>query len=157
MAPTDDVDANPYTAPQANCLHDEDLAFVLRRAVLIFRRMGWGGVLLFGTVCVMTFAMDFVRNLSSTDSNRPTPMIVLVWGGYALFFWSILKIATALEKDFNKTYRRARWTAIIVGALFFPYLTLPCYFAVRHMEEYQRRYAVENEIGDLHLNSEDRA
>ncbi|MDB5344549.1 MAG: hypothetical protein JWP89_2926 [Schlesneria sp.] len=151
MAPTDEADANPYTAPQANCVQDEDLALVLRRVVMIFRRMGWGGVLLFGTVSTANFAM----NLSFTNPDFLVPMIIL--GVYTFFFWSMLRTATTLEKDFDSAYRFARWTAIIAGAFFFPFLTLPCYFAIRYMEEYRRRYPVENQIGDSHLNSGDRA
>jgi hypothetical protein len=80
MAPTDELDANPYTAPQADCLHDEDLSVVLRRAVMIFRRMGWGGVLLFGTVSAANFAM----NLSFTNPDFLVPMVIL--GVYTFFF-----------------------------------------------------------------------
>ncbi len=141
MTPTDEVDANPYSAPQANCLHEEDPAVVLRRAVLIFRRMGWGGVLLFGTVSTANFAM----NLSFTNPDFLVPMIIL--GVYTFFFWSMLRTATTLEKDFGRAYRLARLTAIIAGAFFFPFLTLPCYFAIRHMEEYRRGSRVENYVG----------
>lgn len=38
--PINGIDENPYASPQSNCLREEELATVLRRAVIIFRRMG---------------------------------------------------------------------------------------------------------------------
>lgn len=149
MAVTKEGHENPYASPQANCVHDEDLAIVLRRAVMIFRRMGWGGISLFGAVA----AINFSANLSNADPQFLIPMII--YGGYTLFFWSMLKTAKSLERDFEGAYRRARWTAIIAATFFFPFLTLPCYFAVQHLEECRRRLPVENHAGDLSSISSD--
>ncbi|MBS0204125.1 MAG: hypothetical protein JSS49_14560 [Planctomycetes bacterium] len=137
MSRANEVDQNPYAAPQANCLHDEDLALILHRAVMIFRRMGWGGVLLFAAVSAVNFGM----NLSMADPEFLVPMFVLA--GYTAFFWSMLRTAKCLAENFDSAYGRARWIAIIAGAFFFPLLTLPCYFAIRLMEEYKRRYLRE--------------
>ena len=138
-----DTEENPYAAPLANCLHDEDLAIVLRRAVMIFRRMGWGGISLFGAVA----AINFTANLSNAGPPFLIPMII--YGGYILFFWSMVMTAKHLERNFEGAYRRARWTAIIAGTFFFPFLTPPCYFGIHYLEEYRRRRAVENHAGDL--------
>lgn len=135
MSHANEADQNPYAAPQSNCLHDEDLALVLHRAVMIFRRMGWGGVLLFAAVSTVNFGMSI--------SHPVLLMPTLVLVGYAAFFWSMLRTASSLADNFDGIYGRARWMAIIAGAFFFPFLTLPCYFAIRRMEEYKRRHLTD--------------
>lgn len=132
-----EMQRNPYAAPQTNCLHEDELATVLYRAVLIFRRMGWGGLLIFGGVAFI----DIAINLSRYNVVFLVQSTVLCC--YAAFFWSILKTAGHLEENFETSYRRARWIAIIGGAFFFPLLTLPCYFAICHLEEYRRRSQTE--------------
>lgn len=143
MSAANERDENPYASPQANCLHEENLAIVLHRAVVIFRRMGWGGVLMFGSLGAVNCAM----NLSSTDPDFLVSMFIL--SGYTAFFWSMLSTARRLEKKFDTGYRRARWTAIIAGTFFFPFLTLPCYFAACSLEEYKRRRPVETRGDDF--------
>lgn len=143
MSATQERDENPYASPQANCLRDENLITVLQRAVVIFRRMGWGGVLIFGAVG----GVDCAMNLSRNAADALVSMFVL--GGYTAFFWSMLTTAQRLEKKFDDAYRRARWTAIIAGTFFFPFLTPPCYFAVCSLEEYKRRRLVENHNDDF--------
>jgi hypothetical protein len=50
----------------------------------------------------------------------------------------MIKTAKDLAVDLDRTYRRARWLAILAAAIFFPILTIPAVLAVRRLERYRR-------------------
>lgn len=94
--------------------------------------MAWVGI----TYAVIAFPV--LMTAAFSERQLASGMIVLLVGCLmTLFFIFMAKTANGLEHDFHRHYRRARWTAIIVAALFFPIMTIPGILAVRRLERYR--------------------
>jgi hypothetical protein len=57
---------------------------------------------------------------------------------YFCLFAALARVGDSLLVAPEKNYRKARWAGIILGALFAPVLTIPCFYAVWLMGRSQR-------------------
>ena len=107
----------------------------LNEAAILFRRMGWCGIVWCAT---MWSVLAEIALWEPTTGFGPMVGLSLGFGPYVLFFVWMLTTARRLEADFSKYYRRARWTAVLAAAFFFPFLTIPAVLAVKRLEQYRR-------------------
>ena len=129
------TDVNPYAAPATSDLLPTEAKAGLEQACRYLRGMGWG------TITYVVFGFSF--GVFTVFFN---PRVVLIHTGLVCFLLILvlhtgvlmLRVARALPSRFNETYKRARWLAILAGAVFFPVFTLPAYIAISRLESYRR-------------------
>lgn len=144
--PRDEIDINPYAAPKAvlqpgidNLPPDQHL----RRARKILQYLGWGGIVYFTGVTV-----GLMLDESPAFSNfawESTVWLLLSSAGVA-FFVLMVRTAAQLHTDFDRVYRRARWIAIVAGAVGFPLFTIPFFLAASQLARHRRNRTGNSEF-----------
>lgn len=112
----------------------------LLRISSIYRRMGWCGVVWNATLYLVLLQFEFSK---PTADSVEILIGTIACGFVVLLFFSMLRTADGLELNFPRSYRRARWTGILAATVYFPWLTIPSYLAVRRLEEYRRNVELE--------------
>ena len=81
--------------------------------------------------------LELMANEYRRRNHDPELLIVqsVIMGLVAVY---VVWISNRLRRDFDKTYKLARWTAVIGSALFFPILTIPAVMAVSRMTKYRK-------------------
>ncbi len=108
----------------------------LLRISSIYRRMGWCGVVWNATLYLVLLQIEFGKPTRDADAIEIF-IGTIACGVVVLLFLSMVRTADGLELDFPRSYRRARWTGILAATVYFPWLTIPSYLAVRRLEEYR--------------------
>jgi hypothetical protein len=125
---------NPYASPRSVEFRS-DAETLLRATTKLYARMGWAGV----AYTTIVYPIGMVLELSERPVQLGPTMGGTIMCGLMLGFFVIrIKTAKDLATDLDRTYRRARWTAILAAAIFFPILTFPAVLAVRRLERYRR-------------------
>lgn len=119
---------NSDAAPEASSV-DQLASRLLSDAVRAYWTIARVGVVF----CQIASLMATVMRMSKPFD--PGDLAPVLW---LLFFVYIACTAHSLEKNFERVYRRARWSAVIASGVFFPWLTLPGAVAVRRLEEYHK-------------------
>lgn len=120
---------NPYAPPEDSAAA-EPAANQLESACKWLRGMAWAG-----SFYPASSALQLIDKTRRSDSLKLVIMQCLIVGLVAIY---IVWISNRLRRDFNKTYKLARWTAVIGCGLFFPILTIPAFMAVSRMATYRR-------------------
>ena len=127
---------NPYAPPTATSqgvMDAIDAHWYLVRIQKYFRRMGIAALIYIGGVIVFTITTQ-LRNgkLRIPDTVGP-----LVWCAFlAWLFITMIRIGRLPEDQFPNHYKKARWVAILAGALFLPILGLPAFISLRRLSLY---------------------
>ena len=125
---------NPYASPRSVEIQS-DAETLLRATTKLYRRMGWAGATIYLVACLFNMiALSAQGQLDIGPALGMTTTCALV----TAFFLLMIKTAKDLAVDVDRTYRRARWLAVLAAGLFFPILTIPAYLAVRRLERYRR-------------------
>lgn len=125
---------NPY-APPEDTVKTEPAAYHRDCACKWFRAMAWfGGIFPAMTAAAILFILK-VKGKGRTPDLETLFVQSVVMSLVAIF---VIWISIRLRRDFDKTYKFARWMAVLGGAFFFPILTIPAFMAVSHMEKYRR-------------------
>ncbi len=124
------MNINPYSPPISAAEETDNLGVErrLRRAAKLFRWMGWTGIaysLVAYTIGLSKEIYDTPVRVGATISMSVFALVLL------LLFSSMLWLAPRIRTDLKSIYAQARWTGILVGALTFPILTFPAFYAVR--------------------------
>lgn len=122
---------NPYAPPEDSAAA-EPAANQLKSACKWLRGMAWAG-----SFYPASSALQLIDKTRQSDSLKLLIMQCLIMGLVAIY---MVWISNRLRRDFNKTYKLARWTAVIGGGLFFPILTIPAFMAVSQMGKYRRSH-----------------
>ena len=123
---------NPYAPPEASAATGP-ASDPVESARKCFRGMAWAGLLY--------PALSAIQLIDKTRRSETLKLLILqsvIMGLVAIF---VVWISIRVRRDIDGTYRLARWTAIIGGAVFFPILTLPAFMAVSHLTEYRRTHS----------------
>jgi len=120
---------NPYAPPEDSAAA-EPAVNQLESACKCFRGMAWAG-----SFYPVSSAIQLIDKTRRSDSLKLLILQCVIMGLVAIF---VIWISIRLRRDFDKTYKLARWTAVIGSGLFFPILTIPAFMAVSHMEKYRR-------------------
>ena len=125
---------NPYASPRSVDIR-EDAQTLLNATTKLYRRMGWAGV----GYCLVAYPVVMITTFAQGQLDiGPAIGMTTVWALMMAFFMFMIKTAKDLAVDVERTYRRARWLAVLAAGLFFPIFAIPAYLAVRRLERYRR-------------------
>lgn len=129
---------NPYappSVPNQDIAATVDVHWYLERIQKYFRRMGIGALIYVGFVGGLTITTQMCEGTFGTSETAGP----LVWCALlAWLFISMIRIGRVPENQFPKHYTKARWVAIIAGALFLPILGLPAFISLHRLSQYNR-------------------
>lgn len=133
---------NPYASPKSL----ESPASATASLKVATRLFYWMGV--FGLAYNFVFVPVAIVIGVTKDGPEFAPIVgATIWCAVncVLFRW-MMTTAKDLGKDFDATYRRARWLGIVAGTLYFPILTVPAILAIRHLESCRQALVGEPEL-----------
>ena len=120
-------DENPYAPPTA--LDTGGSQSDVLTASRYLTRMGWLSIAYFVFVFVAGFVSGELTNEHAL--GRVKFAGIMVGAALIIALLSVLMRAAArLPEDFSGNYRKSRWLGLLLGAFFFPILTLPAFHAV---------------------------
>lgn len=134
MADLSGSNENPY-APPEDSVEAEPAVHHRESACKWFRAMAWFVWLYPAMSAAASLFIFIVKGKGRTPDFETLLVQSVVMGLVAIF---VVWISIRLRRNFDKTYKLARWTAVLGGAFFFPVLTIPAFMAVSHMEKYRR-------------------
>lgn len=122
---------NPYTPTSIaaeNRGNRGDRTRSLKRASMLYRWMGWIGIIYF---CV-AYPLGLWSEIRDSPFRLGTTIgMTLMTVVFVCLFATMIRLAPRLQTDLETVYSRARWTGLLVGACGFPILTIPAFYAVR--------------------------
>ena len=126
-------ETNPYAAPTANT-EEWDASWHLNRAQKYYRRMG-GGMLIY---CAANLIISGILQFAESTLGIADVVAGLIFAApLAWLFLALVRLGRVVPQEFPLYYKKARWSGIIAGGLFFPLLSVPAFIALRSLTKYQ--------------------